>query len=288
MKILKEIKEEDILYIDIETVSVVPELEKGTQLYESWEYKMRYSRDSEKFEGTLEETFKDKSPLYAEFGEIVCITLGKIKNEKIRLKSYASDNEKQLLIDFCNDLDKFCASSNKIRFAGHACKGFDLPYIMRRLIINEIELPNILDTAHLKPWETTTIDTMELWKGTGFYGASLLNIATALGLPSPKVDIDGSETSKTFWIDKDLDRIVKYCERDVITVINIIRKFKYLPILEVDDTVISEEKQPLLTKIYNTKKITKEEQENLNNMLNELTDEEKILSNEILSVTLPK
>lgn len=292
MKILRNLDLDKVIFLDIETVRLVDTLEKGTPLYDSWEYKMRYSRESEKFEeGSLEETFNKKAALYAEFAKIVCITIGKIVNgESIKLKSYASDNEQELLLEFCNTLENFTAKDKGTVLSGHAIKGFDLPFIMRRCLINQINLPLLIDNAHLKPWELTTIDTLDLWKSTGFYGASLLNIATALGLPSPKSDINGSETSDVYYKEgkKGLERIVSYCERDVVTVANIIRICRYEKPLSVSQLDTTKEKVGVLTKIFNTKKVSVKDNSIISKIMETLNEQEIIAAKTILEVTIPK
>ena len=288
MKILKALDLEKVIFIDIETVRIVDKLEKNTPLHESWDYKLRYSREAEKFEGSIEEQFEKKAALYAEFAKIVCITIGKIKDGAIKLKSYKGDNEKELLTDFCNTLTNFTAKDKNTILAGHAIKGFDLPFIMRRCLINQVELPNLLDNAHLKPWELTTIDTLELWKSTGFYGASLLNIAIALGLPSPKSDINGSETSDVYYKEglAGIDRIARYCEKDVTTVANIVRICRYESPLYIDELDTKEEKVGALERVYNTKKMSKAEVRKMDDARDSLTPDEDEIAKQILETVL--
>ena len=294
MKILKELNLDDVVFIDIETVRLVDKLEKDTPLWDSWDYKLRYSREAEKFDGSIEEQFETKAALYAEFAKIVTITIGRIKEGKIIIKSYSDHDEKKLLTDFCDVMGKLSSKNKRTRFAGHAIKGFDIPFIMRRCLVNGIELPDTIDIGHLKPWETTMIDTLDLWKGTGFYGASLLNIATAFGLPSPKSDISGSETSDVYWRRKEVDgitpleRITAYCEKDVATVANIVLKMRGEKELESEISDIKPEKALLMEKIFNSGKVSKEDQEEIDSVMSMLEDHEVDVAKEILSVTLPK
>lgn len=289
MRILKEINLDDVVFIDIETVRVTDKLEKDTPLYDSWEYKLRYSREGDKFDGTLEDAFLEKAALFSEFAKIVCISIGKIKDDTINIKSYASENEKELLSNFCNVIDKLVAKNIRTRFAGHAINGFDLPFIMRRCIINGLDIPSILDTAHLKPWELTSIDTLTLWRSTSFYGASLLNIAVALDLPSPKSDINGADVSDVYWRDKDIKRISEYCERDVITVANIVRKIRGESVIT---NIVSQKDEPtdvpVMERIFNTKKVTAKDKKLFDSIISEMNEEEKGIANTFLEVTLPK
>lgn len=289
MKILKNTNVEDIIFLDIETVRIVPELEKGTQLFDSFDYKMRYSREAEKFDGSLEDIFKQKAALYAEFAKIVCVTIGKVKDGKLKLKSYYGDDENKLLKEFGTVLDGFVAQNKKTVLLGHAIKGFDLPFLMRRMLINSLELPSYLDIAHLKPWECTfVLDTLELWKSTGFYSASLINIATAFGLPSPKQDMNGSETSEVYYNEKGgLERIKNYCEQDVKTVCNVFLKMRGDSPVDTDTADIVVEKAPLMEKIFNTKKVSKKEREAISEVLDDMNDEDRKRAEDILAITLP-
>ena len=291
MKLLRSIDLNDIIFIDIETVRIQDSIEKNTQLYDSWEYKLRYSKESEKFEDkSLEDLFKDKAALYAEFGKIVCITVGKIQDNVLKLKSYYSDNEQKLLSDFANGITAILSSNRKSILCGHAIKGFDVPYIMRRSLINSIEPPILVDTSTAKPWDLPLLDTMELWKGSGFYGASLLNIATAFGLPSPKSDISGSETSNVYYTEKEkgLERIKNYCEQDVICLANIVRKCRLEDTVDVDNGDMSIKKVGVLERTFNTKKLTKEDERIILRTFKEIPEDQQKAAKDILDVALPK
>lgn len=255
MKILKQLDLNNVLFIDIETVPLVQHLEEGTPLYESWDYKVRHNRENEKFEGTLDQSYIKNAALYAEFAKIACISMGKIKNGVLMIKSYTSDEEFELLYDFCKDLSGVTSANKHLCLAGHAIKGFDIPFIMRRCLVNQIELPSLIDVSHLKPWELTAIDTMDLWKGTGFRAASLLNIATALGITSPKDDMEGEDTYTVYYNEEDgLECIAKYCEKDVLTVANIILKCRYeKPITSESIITIKIDKVGLVEKVFNEK-----------------------------------
>lgn len=293
MKALKQANLNNVVFMDIETVRIQDTIEPNTPLMDSWEYKMRYSREaSDKFDEDLVQSYKDKAALYAEFSKIVCITIGKVQNDTLKIKSYYGQDEKALLTEFCDVLNGLVAANPKIQLCGHAIKGFDIPFIMRRCLVNQVEIPDLIDVADVKPWLMTALDTLELWKGTGFYSASLINIAVALGLPSPKQDMQGSETSSVYYTEgmNGLRRIVAYCEKDVLTVCNIVRHLRNEPIItNVEISTESGEKVPMLTKIFNTKKVSKKELASIQSVVETvLDDEEKKIANEILSVTLPK
>lgn len=257
MKILKQLDLNNVVFLDIETVPLVQELIQGTPLYESWEYKVRHNKDTNAFTGTLNESYVKNAALYAEFSKIVTIVIGKIKDGSLMLKTYTNTDEQQLLNDFCKDLNNICTSNKNTRLAGHAIKGFDIPFIMRRCLVNQIELPALIDIAHLKPWELTAIDTLELWKGSGFSGSSLINIATALNIPSPKDEMEGEDTYTYYYTIKDgLQLIEKYCIKDVRTVCDIILKCRFEKPLGTEQKIaeLVQEKQPaLVTKVFNGK-----------------------------------
>lgn len=293
MKILKALDLNDVVFIDIETVAAVEKLEQGTALWDSWDYKMKHGRDPLGEADDPSKLFADKAALYPEYGKIVCITIGKIKEGSLRVKSYSGHDEKEILEQFCTALTNITASNGKTVLCGHAIKGFDIPWLMRRCIVNQVPLPLLLDTAHLKPWETTAIDTMDLWKGTGFNGGSLIAIAVALGLHNPKDDIEGFETTGVYYNEKEgLQRIVKYCEKDVLTVANIVLKCRYEPTVEfaaAADNKISTKEVTMLEQIYNKKDITSQEQTAIVNALQTMVDDEEIkIATQILKVALPK
>ncbi|SHI53254.1 3'-5' exonuclease [Pseudozobellia thermophila] len=214
---LKRINLEHILFLDIETV---PEKERFELLDEEkkelWEQKSQYQR---KDEYTPEE-FYDRAGIWAEFGKIVCISVGYFNFRgdlrTFRTTSYYGD-EAKLLKAFKNLLDTHF-NAPKYLLCGHNAKEFDFPYIARRMIINRIELPYKLNLFGKKPWEVPHLDTMELWKfGDYKHFTSLKLLANILGIPSPKQDIDGSMVRQVYYEEKDIDRIVTYCELDVVT-----------------------------------------------------------------------
>lgn len=214
---LNRMRLDHILFLDIETV---PENESFEELNddekELWDHKSKYQR---KDEFTAEE-FYERAGIWAEFGKIICISVGyfnfKGDIRTFRTTSFYGD-EVKLLKEFKNLLLTHF-SSTKHLLCGHNAKEFDFPYIARRMIIHGIELPYKLNLFGKKPWEIPHLDTMELWKfGDYKHFTSLKLLANILGIPSPKQDIDGSMVRQVFYEEKDLDRIVTYCELDVVT-----------------------------------------------------------------------
>ena len=208
---------EHILFLDIETV---PQQQHFTDLDETaqllWEQKTQYQR---KEEFTPEE-FYDRAGIWAEFGKIVCISVGYFKMQgdlrTFRTTSFYGD-ETKILKEFKQLLTGYF-SGVKHLLCAHNGKEFDFPYIARRMIINGINLPYKLDLFGKKPWEIPHLDTMELWKfGDYKHYTSLKLLAHILGIPSPKEDMDGSMVKDVFYKEKDIDRIINYCELDVVT-----------------------------------------------------------------------
>ncbi|HMK06907.1 MAG TPA: ribonuclease H-like domain-containing protein, partial [Flavobacterium sp.] len=193
---VKKAQLENILFLDIETV---PEQEHysllDNDIKELWEHKTLYQR---KDEFTAEE-FYERAGIWAEFGKIVCISVGyfTIKGDirNFRVTSFFGD-EKKILHDFINLLNNHFNLPHNV-LCGHNAKEFDLPFIARRMIINDIDIPNKLNLFGKKPWEIPHLDTLELWKfGDYKHYTSLKLLTRILGIPSPKGDIDGSQVAQ--------------------------------------------------------------------------------------------
>jgi DNA polymerase elongation subunit (family B) len=194
----------------------------------------------------LADTFNDKAGIYAEFGKIICISVGFLTKSTdgsapiMRLKSYANHIEKNLLEDFSELLNKYFNNPDKFAICGHNIKEFDVPYICRRMLINQLPFPKLFDIAGKKPWETKhLLDTLEMWKFGDNKNYTSLKLLTALfEIPSPKDDIDGSDVARVYWEDRDLDRIAVYCEKDVLATAQLYLRFKRLPLLKSEQIVI--------------------------------------------------
>ncbi|HMI77757.1 MAG TPA: ribonuclease H-like domain-containing protein, partial [Ferruginibacter sp.] len=231
---MQNIRLENLLLIDIETVS---EYATFNELHEDWQllWKEKVQRTLPE-DVTAEEFYPLRAGVMAEFSKVICISVGYFKREgkgiQLRLKSFYGDDEKILLQDFIAALQKMEASNNKWSFTGHNIKEFDIPFICRRLLINGLNVPPFLDFQNMKPWETNMVDTFQYWRfGDYKHYTSLKLLAAALKVPSPKDDIDGSMVGDVYWNEKNLERIVTYCQKDVVTTGNIILRFKNLPLL---------------------------------------------------------
>lgn len=221
----------NILFLDIETV---PQLEFFTDLPEEAQQLFADKTQYQRKDDVTPEEFYNRAGIWAEFGKIICISVGyfTIKNaeRQFRTKSIIGE-EKQLLEEF-NDLVKTHFSNPAFVFCGHNIKEFDIPYMCRRMLINGINIPEKLQLFGRKPWEIPHLDTLELWKfGDYKHYTSLKLLTHVLNIPSPKEDIDGSEVRNVYYNEKNIDRIAKYCERDVVAVAQIFLRMRNEPIL---------------------------------------------------------
>ena len=227
---LSKIALENILFLDIETVPEVATFEQLNPLMqELYAAKTQYQRNEE----ITAEDFYHKAGIWAEFGKIICISVGFFTNSSLkqfRVKSFFGD-EVTLLTGFKHLLETHFKESQHILCA-HNGKEFDFPYIARRMIIHQIALPEKLQLFGKKPWEISHIDTLELWKfGDYKHYTSLKLLTSILGIPSPKGDIDGSQVAQVYYVEQDLMRIVRYCEQDVIAIAQLLLRFQNKPIL---------------------------------------------------------
>lgn len=234
---LENIQLTNILFLDIETVPQYVNFDDAPKaIQQLWEKKANFLiRDETETPGTIYR----QAGIYAEFGKVVCISCGYFSaDKKLRIKSFAGDDEKKLLIEFAEMLRKFFSKNDK-QLCAHNGKEFDFPFLARRMVINSIPLPPVLDTPGKKPWEVNHLDTLELWKFGDYKSyTSLLLLATVLGIPTPKDDIDGSMVWDVYWNEKNLQRIVTYCQKDVLTIAQIFLRFKCEPLLSEEDMEI--------------------------------------------------
>lgn len=290
MKQLDNLNENDLCFYDIETSRGVEILEEGTPMYDAWKYKARYQNELNKKTGqeyTLEEYYYEKAPLYAPFGRIVTIVVGRIKDNRIYLKTYASYEEKELLEEFNRDLQLVYNSNPNTKMVGFNSNGFDSPFILKRSVINGVRPASPIDEGGAKPWELRALDLSKVWQGSAFYPDSLVSVATSLGLPSPKDALDGSQVSTAFY-EKRLPEIVTYCLKDVETTARVYRKLAFLPNLEEGFEIIGGAVEvvelPLLQKIYKSSNIDSKTKEDLHKKLTKkkITKKEKTIIEDIL------
>jgi len=231
---LKNINYSKILFFDIETVPQTFDYsaldERGQGL---WDRKTRFVQERENL--NAEEVY-EKAGIYAEFGKVVCISLGFVLQKEgetqIRIKSIANEDEIVLLQEFLDLLNSYYNSPDFL-FCAHNGKEFDIPFLCRRILINNLKIPYMLNVSGKKPWEIKHLDTMELWKFGDFKNYTSLDLLTYIfKIPTPKDDMDGSQVAKVFYQDKDLDRIIQYCEKDVVATIQLFRKYQGDPLID--------------------------------------------------------
>lgn len=221
---IQNIPLEKILFLDIETV---PQYENWEELDEKekqlWDKKTSWQRGESL---SAEDFYPLRAGIISEFGKIVCISVGMIeKNDTLKLKSFYSENEAELLTNFGSIFN-----SNRLKnciLCAHNGKEFDFPWIARRFLINGMMPPTPFQMFGKKPWEVPHLDTMELWKFGDYKNfISLELMAHIFGIPTPKDDIDGSMVAEVYYKEKNLQRIAQYCEKDVLTLANILRKLR--------------------------------------------------------------
>lgn len=221
---IQNIPIEKVLFLDIETV---PQVSNYAELSEAeqklWDKKTQRQREEEV---SAEDFYGDRAGIMAEFGKIICISVGMYeKNETLKIKTFAHDDEKKLLQEFGEIFNSI--RLRDVILCAHNGKEFDFPWIARRFLINGMQPPMPFQMFGKKPWEIPHLDTMELWKfGDWKSFISLELMAHIFGVPTPKDDIDGSMVASIYYIEKDLPRIVKYCEKDVLTLANVFRKLR--------------------------------------------------------------
>jgi len=233
-----------MVFIDIETTTgkktyddVIAE---NPSLDQYWELKAKQLRAGEPEElGDLDKNqmYPKMAALYPEWGKIVCISIGQIKfnesgePERFTTKSFYGDDEKGLLEGFNDTVRKIMTKYPNMQWVGHNIKGFDMPYIIRRSIINGVPVPKAFHLHKQKPWESCLLDTMDVWKFGGWNSAKLGLIAEVMGVPSPKQDLEGSMVSQVYWEGGNLERIKDYCEMDIEATANIMLKISNMPII---------------------------------------------------------
>jgi DNA polymerase elongation subunit (family B) len=224
----------DILFIDIETVAATPNYQSlSERLKEQWARKANFLRRDR--DASDEELYHERAGIYAEFGKIICISVGKFYDQDsgelgLRTKVYAADDEKALLSGFRSMIEKM--DSATLRLCAHNGKEFDYPYLCRRMLINGIALPAALNISGKKAWEVQHLDTMELWKfGDYKHFTSLDLLAAIFEIPSSKGDMDGSQVNYVYHHENDLEKISRYCRGDVVVMAQLFLKFKGYPVV---------------------------------------------------------
>jgi len=235
---LDQLPVEEVLFIDIETVPHVAVYEElSPEWRKLWDDKMK----NQVSENSSPAELYPKAGIFAEFGKIIVISAGYLYQKKgewyYRVKSFYDSDEKKLLSDFYTALDRF-EKAGKKRLCAHNGQEFDFPWIARRMLVQGLELPKVLDIAGAKPWEVKEmlLDTLQLWKFGDFkHYTSLALLCALFGIPTPKDDIDGSQVAHVYYVENDLDRIIRYCEKDTLAVANLLLKYKGKDIVQAEN-----------------------------------------------------
>lgn len=225
----------NILFLDIETVACAPSyaaLDERLKL--QWARKANFFRQRD-MSLTDEELFDERAGIYAEFGKIIVIGMGKFSatpdgQRALRTRYLANHDEAALLREFGAMLEKM--DQSQVRFCAHNGKEFDYPYLSRRMLVRGIPLPEVLNLSGKKPWEIQHLDTLEMWKfGDYKHYTSLDLLATLFDIPSSKGDLDGSKVNETYYREKDLKKIAEYCVGDVVVLAQLFLRLKGHPLL---------------------------------------------------------
>ena len=234
-----------MLFFDIETVSSHAVLDHLPEPMRSlWNHRAKYLMDRKGYE-TPAEAYEGEGGIYAEFAKVVCISVGMLVPNKttpetygIRLRSFYNHDESALLQEFSDFIHEKCSKKENngdfcFKLVGHNIKEFDIPFLSRRLLINGICLPEFMDCTGLKPWQVPHIDTMEFWKFGDYKSFTALNLLAGIfGIPTPKDDISGADVGRVYYQENDLPRISVYCKKDVLTVAQLVLKWRNLPMVQ--------------------------------------------------------
>lgn len=232
----------DVLFIDIETVAATDDFDKiDERLKAQWSRRANFLRRDSQL--TDAELFRERAGIYAEFGKVVAIGVGKLVDHEsgsvaLRTKVYSDHDEHALLSVFKEMIEKFDASS--LRLCAHNGKEFDYPYLCRRMLINSISLPAVLNLSGKRSWEVPHLDTMELWKFGDFkHYTSLDLLAAVFNIPSSKDKIDGSQVNHVYHQEKDLEKIAEYCRADVIVLAQLFLRLKGHPLIAAENIIMA-------------------------------------------------
>jgi 3'-5' exonuclease len=232
------------LFIDIETVTITDSLDTlpeilGDNALSHWANKAKYQRQNNSALVDLSdaEIYDDWGVVHPEFGKVIVISVGQVKWEDgvpvPKIRSIYGHTEAEVLTEFMSMMQKIFTSNFNAQIVGHNIKRFDLPYILKRCIVNGVQIPAKLHLQKLKPWESCLLDTTEIWKfGDYAGGASLSLLCDLLQIPTPKENMQGNQVTGAYWKENRLKDIKDYCELDVVATMNLMLKFSQLPIIE--------------------------------------------------------
>jgi DNA polymerase elongation subunit (family B) len=233
---------DQLLILDVETVSQYPSYEAMPGHWKDlWAEKIRTQLPEE---DTPESFYPKRAAILAEFGRIICISAGYFARQpdglQFRIKSFSGESEVEILSQFSSSCSQVSKIKKGIIFCGHNIREFDIPYISRRMLVNRVAIPDFFNFQAMKPWEANLVDTMQLWRFGDYKNYTSLNLlAACLGVPSPKTDLDGSMVGEVYWHQNNLERIVQYCQQDVLTVAQVMLRFSGMELLEPERVVVA-------------------------------------------------
>lgn len=229
---MSQVKLNNILFLDIETAPLTYKYKDLNSIdKELWDKKWSYNPDNNP------EEFYTKAGVYAEFSRVVCIGLGYYNGKEFRVKAISNKSEKILLEEFCEIVKTYFNKAEHV-FCAHNGKEFDYPFLSRRMVVNGVAFPKNFQLQGKKPWEVKHLDTMEMWRFGDVKNFTSLNLlAHIFNIPSPKDDMDGSMVSKVYYEEKNIDKIKKYCLKDVVTLARVYQKYTNQPMLIDKDIV---------------------------------------------------
>jgi hypothetical protein len=231
----------DILFLDIETVAMTEGHHQLSERFKTqWARKASFLKRQEN--QTDEDLFHERAGIYAEFGRIIVIAIGKYVDNGngttgLKTKYFAHDDEKALLLEFKAMLEKVDLHT---KLCAHNGKEFDFPFLSRRMLVNGIPLPSLLNLSGKKSWEIPHLDTMEMWKFGDYKHYTSLDLLLALfNIPSSKGLMDGSKVNEVYYHEKNLKKIAEYCVNDVVAIAQLFLKMKGLPLIDEKNIVQS-------------------------------------------------
>lgn len=218
-----------ILFLDIETVPGAPSYNAlSDRMKHFWDKK---AESLKRAETDTAESLYEKAGIFAEFGKIICISTGLVSGGRAQVKSFFGHDETALLASFGDYLNEIRSKGIRVLCA-HNGKEFDFPWICRRMLVNGLQIPETLNIQGKKPWEINHIDTMELWKFGDFKNFTSLDLLAELfDIPTPKDDINGADVARVYYEEDDLIRIMQYCQKDVVALIQLLRRLYNLPLI---------------------------------------------------------
>ena len=231
----------NLLFLDIETVAQYATYdEMDERLKNLWNKKAAFVKTADTIEPA--ELYPIKAGIYSEFGKIISIAVGYFTGSeaplKLRVTDFSGHDECKILESFKYLVDEKL-DKHQLRLCAHNGREFDFPYLCRRMLINGIKLPTVLQLEGKKPWEVPHIDTMEMWKFGDYKNYTSLDLLAAVfDIPTSKDDIDGSQVNEVYYQKNDLDRIAKYCKKDVAVTARLYLKLKGMPSLEDDNITL--------------------------------------------------